>query len=437
MGKIYKLILCLVSCSFTLHAQSPEQLISDLQTIHETIRSESCTNQQLISNRAMNLFLSDKIGSYLTDYKSLSLYKNYITLNTLDGIFSLNHNLFQPTGTDEPVRSFYVVGVRANVANAFISAFTEKPFSNELGATFKKTWISKPKTVLHNCLEKNVMDAYRESLLVLIEQEIKKREEEFTNSLLQLKQGSLTNPEFTKVKDDIRSRFYAKLIDEFSRKFADSQYQELIETVRYKRITTHWTNLSFYVPVILQRFTVVQSIRSATETKKSYPFELSINHTRFWETKKSGRFFLTVEAGLSLTNSTQNYSLERVNYEQYKNAGGVDSVTLRQQKINTLFVGSYQTFLTPKAKVGFVYYPPDSHIGISTTLEQNIGIHKPLNWIVGIPIVLIDKAGAPSANFEFRFSYFDVTHQLVTRQTFSDNMSINLSVGVPFSKIIY
>lgn len=440
MGKLYVQCVYFIlfwGASFRIQAQSSEQLISDLQAIHKTIKSSSCTNRQVISNRAMNLFLADKIGYSLTDYKSLSFYKNYITFNTGDGIFSLNHNFFQATGTDEPVRSFYVVGVKANVANALVSTFTEKPFTNELGITIKKSWIGKPKTVVNNCFEKQVIDAKRELILILLAQEIKKIEEEFINSLASIQQDAMSDSAFAKVKEELYEDFYTNLTDEFSRKFAESQYQQLAETPRYKRITTHWTNLSIYLPVIAQRFAVAKSLTLFSETRKAYPFDVSINHTRFWEIKKAGKFFLNLEAGVYLNNTIQSHSVESINYNQYKNSGGVDTLTLRQRKINSIFIGDYQTFLTPSAKLSAVYYPPDSHIGISTTLTQNIGTYRTLNWVLGIPVVLINKMGAPSANFEFQLNYSDITHAVYANRRFSDNMSISLTVGVPFSKIIY
>ena len=433
----YIYFILLWGASFSTQAQSSEQLISDLQAIHKTIKSPSCTNHQVISNRAMNLFLADKIGYSLTDYKSLSFYKNYITFNTSDGIFSLNHNFFQPTETDESVRTFYVVGVKANVVNALVSAFTEKPITNQLGITIKKSWIGKPKTVLNNCFEKQLMDAKRESSLVLLAQEIKKSEEEFINSLSAIQQDAMSDSAFAKVKEELRQNFYANLTDEFSRKFAESQYQELSETPRYKRITVHWTNLSLYLPVIAQRFTVAKSLALFSETRKAYPFDVSINHTHFWETKKAGRFFLNLEAGVYLNNAIQSHSAESINYDQYKSSGGVDTLLLRQKKVNSIFIGDYNTFITPSAKLAIVYYPPDSHIGISTTLMQNIGTYRALNWSLGIPIVLINKMGAPSANFEFQLNYSDITHVVYPNRTFSDNISISLTVGVPFSKIIY
>src|SRR5205085_1633285 len=187
-----------ISSFTTLKAQSPDQLIYELQAIHNTLKSKPCIDQQNISNRAMNLFLSDRIGSYLTDHKSLSFYKNYVTLDATSGVFSLNHNMFQATGTDELVRSFYVVGVKANAANAFAAAVTNKSFANELGFTIKKTWIGKPKTILNNCFEKNVLDVKRELILKELQIEIKKREADFATSMSSLRQDSISDADFSK-----------------------------------------------------------------------------------------------------------------------------------------------------------------------------------------------------------------------------------------------
>jgi hypothetical protein len=418
-------------------AQSADSLITDLRFIDETIRKQSCLNPKIISNRAMNLALSDRIGYSLTDYKSLSFYKNYITFNARDGVFSLNHNLFHAAGLDEPVRTFYVVGVRANVTNALSTAFTDKTGTKQIGATLKKTWIAKPKTRLTDCVEKTIMDAKRASDLALLIEEIKRKEANFLQSLTALRQENLTDSAFAQVKEKISQDFYTNLTDEFSRRFAADQYQELVATRRYKTITTHWTNLSVYLPIILQRFTVSSSLSIPTETKKAYPFEVTLGHTRFWESRRLGRFFLSLEATAFLNNSVQSFLLTDMSYNDYKSAGGIDTLLLSSRKINSLYLGSYQSFLTPMARLNGVYYPPESHIGISATIEQNVGTYKALNCVVGIPIVLINKQGAPSANFEFQVRYFDCTHVLFPNRTLSDNLSVSLAVGIPFSKIIY
>lgn len=423
--------------SFTLHAQYADKLIEDLRAVHNNIKAPGCSSQQVISNRAMNIFLSDRVGSYLSGYKDLSLYKNNITFSSGDGIFSLNHNFFQAKGLDEPVREFLTVGIKTNAANAFAAAFLNKTFTNELGVTIKKSWISKPVTAINNCFEKKLADINREQQLAMLASAITNKETEFKKSLAGVKSEGMSDTVFATVKEQLTNDFYKNLQEEASRQFAEQQYRELAATERFKSIALNWTNFSVYLPVLQQQFVSAESLAAAAANKRSYPFEVSVNHSRFWETKKYGRLLLTLDATVFLNNSVQSQRLQALSYQEYKSAGGSDTLLLGQRRINSIYIGNFKNFVTPVVKFNFVYFPHASHIGISTSLEQNFGNYKALNFTLGIPVVLIDKTTAPAANFEFRVNFFDISHKVYPGRKLGDNISVGMTVGVPFSKIIY
>ncbi len=439
MNKIFQALITLLFFGVPSRVlpQELQTIVEELGSIHTTIRNDSCSNQKVISNRAMNLFLSDKIGTYLSGYKDLSFYKNNVSFNAASGEFSLNHNMFQAKGLDNPVRSVSTVGVKANVTNAIASAFTDQTFTNQLGMTITTAWIQKPKTTLNSCAEKNMMDAQRETLLELIKQETAKRDDEFAKILAALRQGSHSDADFAKMKLALKQEYFEAVKDEVSRKFAQTQYLELARSMRYKKITTNWTSVSVYLPIILERFLVANSIHEPTKNQKLYPFEFALRHTRLYETKSFGRIFLKLEANLSFSGVQNQQALNKMNLKDYIDAGGADSFPLRQRSIKTVYVGKYETFLTPAITAGFVYFPPNSHIGVSSFIEQNIGKYSALNWTLGIPVVLINTIGAPAANFEFKIRYFDISHSVYPGRSFKENISVNFSVGVPFSKIIY
>lgn len=421
----------------SLQAQSADSLIAGLWKIHNDIKSPACNNKQVVSNRSMNIYLSDRIGYYLGGYKDLSLYKNNITYNSGDGIFSLNHNLFQPSGLDEPVKSFMVVGVKANAANAYAASFSNKAYTNELGVTIKKSWISKPVTSINNCIEKNISDISREQQLIVLAAAIKQKEAEFISSLAAIKNQGLDDSIFSKIKNELTHNFSKGLKDEYNFTFAEQQYRELALRQRFKSIALHWTNVSVYLPVLLQRFIFAESFAAMVANKRAYPFEVSVNHSRFWETKKYGRFLLTLDATAFSNNSAKNYLVQALSFQEYKNAGGVDTLLLAQRNINSIYVGNFKNFITTALKLNIVYFPHESHIGISSSIEQHMGDYKALNFSIGIPVVLIDKTTAPAANFEFRVNCFDITHKVYPGKKFGDNVSVCITVGVPFSKIVY
>jgi hypothetical protein len=383
--------------------------------------AQDTTTTPLISNRAMNLFLADRIGYYLSRYDDISFDKNYITFNTSDGVFSLNHNFFQATPGDNPVKSFLVGGIKANVVNAVESGFTGKQFNNEIGLTIKQTWLSSVATHSSQS-QKQHMAALRASIRYSLQAQITRKQAEFEKNLDSLKQSDVPGQDLNQVKTYLRQKFNNDMSDHYSWESARQQSDTLIETANYDLVSTSWTSISGYVPILPLKYPVAETLNSSFETKYGYPISLTISHTRFLESRTTGRFFITLSGETYLNNTVHSQALETITSSAYP---------------NHLYIGSYKNFLTPVAKAEIIYFPPDSHVGFNLAIEQNIGTYNALNGIVGIPIVLIDKAGHPAANFQFQFRFFDISNTILPNRTFYDKTSVGLTLGVPFSKIIY
>jgi len=420
-----------------LIAQSADSLINSLKSIQNKLETNPAYNHDLISNRAMNLFIADQIGSYLSEDKNLSFFKNYVTLDAAKGILSLNHNFFESKGLDEPVRTFMIVGAKANVLNAFYSYNANKTYINNFGVSIQKNWISRPTIKLNNDLDKKKMDMLRAMILKKLETEIDKKDEEFHELISSIKPNAVADSDLIKSKEWLTKEFYSKLSYDYNYQFAYLQYQALKESSDYKSISLHWTNIYVYLPVILERYLVADSLGSYSHTKSCYPFELSLSHTRFTEGPGFGKLFYSLNLNLVLNNAVSNKSLQELNFGDYRFAGGVDTSRLRQAEINTIYIGHYKIYLTPSLKFDVAYFPGQSHIGISASIQQNFGDYHPLNLSLGAPIVLIDKRGSPAANFQFMIQYLDVFHTENSNSTSNNNIYINLTVGIPFSKIIY
>ena len=353
--------------------------------------AQDTTTTPLISNRAMNLFLADRIGYYLSRYDDLSFDKNYITFNSSDGVFSLNHNFFQATPGDNQVKSFLVGGIKANVVNIV---------DKEIGLTIKQTWLTSVAT--HSCQsQKQHMAALNASIRYSLQAQLTRRQTEFEKNLDSLKQSDVPGQDLNDVENFLRQKFNNDMSDYYSWETARQQSDTLIETENYDLVSTSWTSISGYVPILPEKYS----------NNYGYPISLTISHTRFLESRTTGRFFITLSGEAYLNNTVHSHAPDST--------------------------GSYKNFLTPAAKAEIIYFPPDSHVGFNLAIEQNIGTYNALTGIVGIPIVLIDKAGHPAANFQFQFRFFDVSNTILPNRTFYDKTSVGLTLGVPFSKIIY
>ena len=189
----------------------------------------------------------------------------------------------------------------------------------------------------------------------------------------------------------------------------------MVDNNNYKVVKDSWTILGIYLPIITQKFHIIEGTEE--NTHYNYPAELMLTHTRFWNAPKVGKIFFSLGAGFILNNSVQ---------------GG----QLTSTGINGSYTGKYYNYLTPATSAKLVYIPLDSHIGFSFRVEKNYGDYKALNGILGIPIVLIDKRGVPSVNFECQLILDDMNHTM--KSTLPGNRSsVGLTVSIPFSKIVY
>jgi hypothetical protein len=415
-----------IFCNVFTHiaqGQTPAQIIAELERLNTKVVNWPCVANKgmLISNKAMNIFLTEKVASYLSDENDLSLYKNYVRVNAADGSIAINHNFHEPIDSDDWVRSFVVIGARASKGNIYTGRFSGRYVDNQLGLALQKTWMGKPATSFTGCdgSQKKVMDSKRALILQQLETAINQEATDFEQQLSRLREADIPGQNVSAAQLTLRHDFYAGLRAVYLQKFFEAQSAALINSTGYKLITDHWTTAGIYIPIIPQRFEVSPTNTTNFTDRYNYPVAISISHTRFWTGPKLGRLFFTLSAGCSLNNTVQTGLLPI--------AGN-----------NGLYSGDYRNFLNPSVSGKLAYLPLDSHVGLSLRLEKNFGTYHALNGIVGIPIVLIDKKGVPAINFECQLRLADLNH---TQQGFfvlpGNRTSVGLTVGIPFSKIVY
>ena len=445
-----RVLFLILFCIHFAHAQSPVTIIQSIKAINKGLADMACSTGkgQLISNRAMNLFLANKVGSYLSGGEDLSYYKNNITFRSVDGELTVNHSLFQASGKDVPITQFIVVGVKANILNAFAANSNGSHFTNELGFTVRKTWIGKTYTSFQKCEhvvnvdnkavdQKYAMDVLRAIIIHDMEASISNKFNDFEKSLNALESDELPGQNLEQAKFLARSKFMTELQENASRQFAALQAAALIATNNYKSINTSWTSVSTYIPLIREKFLVAETYSDDFKNQFGYPASFSLSHTRFWENTSSGRLFFTISGRLLWNNSSHSESLEKVTLAEYRLHGGRDTNQLAQLSQHGAFIGPFNNFLTTGIAGKIVYIPPDWHFGVTLILEQNFGSFKVLNGVFGIPIVLITKNGEPSVNLEFQFRYYDISRSQQEQKSLSDKTSIGITLGIPFSKVVY
>lgn len=428
--------------AFSSTSQSAESITSQLKSINQAIANKTCTRGSLpvISNRAMNIFLADKAG-YVSESSDLSLFTNYVTLNSTEGILTINHNFQKAAGLDEPIRRLFSAGISATIANGFTADFLDKKPEHELAVTINYKWLGKVK--MHctkqpfNLQQKKAMDALRAAILYSLEMEIKQRETDFKKATDTIDNAAIPLQNADSAKALMLKNFYQNLETEYAEKFAMLQAETLTQTNNFKRITTGWTSATAYVPLAFPAYTTAQSFSTPFKEKHPYPLALMLGHTRLWESARAGRLFFTVSGSLLFSNSKLSNSLEKISLSDYKNLGGTDTIRLATIKNDRVYIGAYKTFLSASFTARVVYFPASSHIGLSFLLEQNTGGHNLLNGRLGIPIVLINSKKTPATNIEFQVLFFDMNQKITSDKQQGYKTTIGLNIGIPFSRLMY
>ena len=426
-------------------AQNGDSIISHLQSINNTITNQPCNSVDAvaISNRAMNIFLSDKTG-YLSAKTDLSFFTNYVTFNTPESRLTVNHNFQTATGADDPIKKLFSIGLSINVPNNYAAAFLDYRHETGLGLILGYKWLGKVKTRFADCTvnqnkasQKQTMDALRAGTVNALATEITNKVADFKTALNAIDSEDVQGLNPDSVKAIIKQNFYEELQESGEGKFASLQAETLTKTKNFKSISTHWTAIHCYVPVLFSKYYVAPSLTDAFQQENSYPFELTINHTRLWESSKTGRWFATLGGGILLNNSKMSYNLDKINFTDYKIMGGTDTQHDAELKNDKAYLGDYKNFITPSLQYRMVYFPVEYHLGISILVQQNFGINNFLNAQIGIPVILINSKKTPAVNFEFYVSLTDITNKAdPSKQPVNKSMA-GISVGIPLSRLMY
>ncbi len=410
-------------------------------------------NGMIITHRALNVFFADKVASYLSDGGDLSLFSNYATLSSSDGKFSINHS-FANRKLDR-VRGLWTVGAKANIAEGFAALYESKQLKTDLGITVKKTWISRGVVAYDNSRQpqnasetnqKGEMDVERAYILRTLETQINQKGEEIDSAVarvfryndIRLQVYSLN--QIDSMKNALVKKKYDKLMEEYDEEFAKQQAKKLGDLKKYKWSWVGWTSLGVYIPVTPQKYTVAPNFSGTFADEKTYPWEATLSFNGVYEQNSfAGRFFGSLVIGIGQNNSAKTKDVEKTTKDQYVNLipVEVDTLLLGKLKSDEVYIGSFSQFVTPVLRGQLVWFPNGGNIGISLQADKSFGKYDPLNAKIGVPIRLKNQEGKTNVNFELQVRFADLSNSIKPDKSRGDKTSIGVSVGLPFSSLLY
>lgn len=410
----------------TIVPANPEVTVDSLQPFFQSL-----SEKMLTPNATLNAFFATKISTYLSEASDLSLAKSYAVLDNSDGRLFIGGTFDKRQSTNDRLRFLLTAGIKANVKDGFASLFNQKGVNNDIGLSFKTTLFGSG-SIWYGKAQKDTLKAKRQEI-------INELAYDFDTELTKHKrvQTGLANGE-SSIQAFIPS--YGK---EMKTKYTDKEAGYIIKKKLYNLSHTWWLSADVYVPVSESEYNMVDNLSSTNYKSTSYrPYELSIAYTNFWERNEwspynkwtgilsnlfiwKGVTLLTFKGSLLVNNSAKASLIKSYAFDEYvAQSIVVDTVSVAKVGSETVYVGKYEEFITPKLSARYVYMP-FSFIGVSAAVEKSFGKVNDLNWRVGIPVSLKDKDGKSKINFE-----------LVWREVNKEH-SFGLSIGLPIGQTIF
>lgn len=444
--KKLSLVLAILCIYGRLMSQSASDILAEIKKYDQEVLNNNCGDGRpmIITQRALNKLLADKVGSYLSESGDLSLFKNYATVSSSDGKFSLNRNVLkQPKGNNR-IKHLLSIGFEASAEDGFASIFGSDGVSNDMSIKVRYTHLNRGSIGFDQCKQeqrnfaggfigdqKQRMNVERAIIIANLEAEMSKKVKDFEAALKTAPANSVGQVA------TVKEKFYDDLESEYYKKFAEQQVDAIKEAEGYNSLRVFWWSLIATIPVTKSEYNVAPTITSDFTTANFYSWSFSATFNGLFEYRKVGTFFLNGSLGMAHNNNIKAEEVKSTSYETYKLLGGTDTVRYASLKSDKAYITNYDAYWTPSVKVQVVYFPPSIPYGFSAQAEKMFGKYDPLNLEFGIPIRLNDKDGDPTVNFKLQYKVADVTGRIIKDKSWGEKSTLGLSVGLPFSSIIY
>jgi len=443
---------------FSKPSHSAIKIINTLMEIDtKTHNAMGEKDHLLVSRVGLNKFLAKKIGYFLTGEENPALHKNYLFLNSGEKELVYGHNWYR-TRTDDRVVSVWTLGLKADMKDGFAELANKEGWAQNTGINLKytvyftggikydnlKEWQEeKDKSLTAAGKQKCAMNTKRR--LFLMEQIEKLKAESNDFEAIQQSYRNDGAEDLCATKEDLIKETSAEFYSELKKKYLEAYYDKEVELLEGKEaknlVRIGWLSFTGFAPFSTTTYSIITDIDYLPTPKNTYLATGNLNLNYFVEDKDLGKFLFNLGAEGLVNNSAKNEDIDKYTLNQIRQLT-TDSIYLNEKE-GDYYYGAYQDFVTGKFSGQITYYFPISKKykkflsgdwGLSARYEyETDGIKNKMNLRFGLPFLLKGKDKDSPVNFEVQFKLNDIA----TWTDDSKKYSVGISVGLPFSSIIY
>jgi hypothetical protein len=418
----------------------------------------------LIPYRSLDLLFQEKASSYLTNGSDVSLFSNYVILNTDDDRLTFGHNfplqLKKNKDKKFAIRNLLSTSFIADIDEGFAPLFSKEEFSKKMGVNLKYThlfrgilWFDgksnkqkRPYSIGGKELnEQEKFDLYVRGLEAEILYQMKQDSIELEGKLAMVRG---TKDEIVKAKNEIGKTYFKK------KKYIENYYKTIKDDLsigdHYNRMFYNWFSLEAYTPITASEYSVADTsdmmLTNAADIKFR-PFEAKINYSLLYQTSSSGNMFINLYEKSYLNNNIRAEEIEESTIADYTNIGSTDTLALLPINTRSAYRILYSSFWSHQIGGRITYYFPKvdrkkrvlkllENKGFFISVDKTFGEFNPFNLSFGIPLTFTGEKADSPINLEFKITFTDLADNVAPSRTAYEKLVWGFSTSVPFGNLM-
>lgn len=489
-----------IFCMLVLLQNLKGQVIREYDTLgtdlwNYVVNTNKRIEKRLVSGQGFNVFMQRKISYYLTGSSEISISKAFATYSSEDDKLTFGINI-KDIRKDRRLRSLFNPLLEAGIKEGFSTFYKKGEWQSDIRMGFKYVYFSGNSTINFYGMEhlknqqsemirkrgekgqeilkkiKKDREAWLEapdSLIIKSRDSLTaiytKEREQTEIAIKKLNENNLTKKQRKKkeklqkdlkdfnaviaaarvltVKDstDLIKNIRAQL-DEYKQEIAEMEADALYKEHLYTWSRTSWVAIWGFYPLTESEHYMATDQTTPFANKLFNPWEINLQANSLWD-NSYGALYLALGGKVFQNNSALADLMNSVDYNQYVQFPGTDTLNSAIIESDKAFMGAYKEFTSTNLNIQVVLSLSDEKKeggarfctpALSIRFEQNFGDYSATNLRFGIPLKFRGEDKDKAVNVEPQIRLNDVANYS-GKKNYKIQPIIGISVGLPFAAL--
>jgi hypothetical protein len=440
------------------------------------INTDKIPEDVLVTGKGFNMFIQKKVSTYLTGSSEISLSKLYATYTSESDKLTLGFNK-ATFGADKRLVSLFNPMIETTIKNSFATLYKKGQWQSDIRLGFKYSYllpfstinfhgldasndqkskmIKKRNTATQAILDKIAKEKAALAIVgnVTLTETQKQLKEPLEKELQNLKlKAAPSTEEATRIlelqatigridaltaKEPIK---YDKKLDDYEDEIAKAEVEALYEKDAYTWSQTSWVSFWGFYPLTERKNFIAENNTQKFAEQKFKPWEFNAQFNYLLD-GKIGSLLISGGYKVFQNNSALADLMTSVDYNQYLQLPGLDTLNAAILQTNKAFIGEYREFVTNNVNLQLVISAPDKKkdggekivtLGVSVRFEKNFGEFSATNWRFGLPLRFKGKDKAVNIEPQIRLNN---TNNYSNKANYKVQPVFGINVGLPFTAL--